>query len=234
MHTPAIPSDAMPLRWAAELMKRLRALYGVKFDQAWGNLKPDEIPALWADQLAGLTGQEIAVGLAACRDREWPPTIPEFRRLCRPWTDPEVGFYVSVKAMGARRPGQTGEWPHPALYWAAVSIGAHDLANCAYSVLRGRWEAALSAQLAHAQWDPIPAPSVALPAPGQTVATREEAAAALRKMGALGIGKPRLGGDGRDWARTLLANPKGKSPAIIDMAKRALANLESAFLAAEA
>lgn len=221
MQALANPSDPLPLRWTAELMKRLRALYGTKFDQAWSNLDPKEIPTLWAEALAGFTGEEIAAGLTACRDREWPPTIPEFRRLARPWTDPEVAFYLAVKGMSERRIGRLGAWPHPAVYWAAVNVGVHELANTGYKAMQSRWEAALAAQIGRNEWEPIPQPSQALPAPGQTIATREEAEAALKRMNDASRVIKRTG-DGRDWARKILATPQGRSVTAINAAKAAL------------
>ena len=182
MQTPENQFNQFPIKWAAELIKRMRSLYGVKFDQAWANIKPDEIPALWAEQLSGLTGNELAIGLTACRDKEWPPTIPEFRRMCRPWSDPEVAFYLAAKGVGERKSGKMGDWPHPAVYWAAVAVGSHDIANSGYKAIQSRWEAALTSQLAHQKWEPIPTPPVALPEPQKSHSLPKEAQEVIKQI----------------------------------------------------
>ncbi|KAK50415.1 hypothetical protein L576_1725 [Bordetella bronchiseptica OSU054] len=98
--------------------------------------------------------------------------------------------------------------------------------NCGYSVMRSRWERAFRDELARGQWGPVPMPAPALPAPGATRATPEEAAEAMAKMGAGGV----LAQGGRDprrgWRRVLaeMKDPKGRrySPAIVAMARNAL------------
>ncbi|VEI25152.1 hypothetical protein [Bordetella bronchiseptica] len=208
------------------VVSELRLLYGSKFAQAWEGLTPREVKASWGEKLAGLTEAEARVGLVACLGRDWPPTLPEFIRLCRPWMDPEVAFHEAVAGMAARKRGEMGAWSHPAVFHAARSVGTHDLLNCGYSVMRSRWERAFRDELARGQWGPVPMPAPALPAPGATRATPEEAAEAMAKMGAGGV----LAQGGRDprrgWRRVLaeMKDPKGRrySPAIVAMARNAL------------
>ncbi len=40
----------------------------------------------WLEGLRGYTQEEVAYGLSGCltRDNDWPPDLPEFRKLCRP------------------------------------------------------------------------------------------------------------------------------------------------------
>lgn len=42
----------------------------------------DEAIKEWSVYLAGLTGEQIKHGLEAW-DLEWPPTLPEFRNICK-------------------------------------------------------------------------------------------------------------------------------------------------------
>ena len=40
----------------------------------------------WQRGLAGLTAEQMAIGMARCatqRKDQWPPTLPEFRALCK-------------------------------------------------------------------------------------------------------------------------------------------------------
>jgi hypothetical protein len=220
------PSVPAPAAWVARLIERLQALYGAKFAQQWEGISPARLNEIWGEELAGYAGDEIARGLLACRTRVFPPTLPEFLLLCRPGLAPDVAFQDAVAGMAARRRGEVGYWSHPAVYWAAVAVGPHDLLQCTYGTLRSRWERALSDQMAKGQWAPVPEPAPALPAPGQTLATREEAAAAMKRMGADKV-LSQTGRNQRDWAHRIFAEQERKggkrsSITVIAMARRAL------------
>jgi len=91
-----------------------------------------------------------------------------------------------------------GDWSHPAIYWAAVATGTHDLLNSTYSSIKARWEKSFTEELAKGVWHAIPEVRDALPAPGKTMATKQEAEAALKRMGAEKVLK-QAGRDGRRW-----------------------------------
>lgn len=215
----------IPETWAARVIERLHLLYGSKFMQQWDGIDKATMVRAWAEQLAGFTGDEVSAGLAACGNRPFAPTLPEFKRLCRPWLEPEVAFRLAVTGMQSRRAGEIGAWPHPAVYWAAAEIGNHDMLNQAWQTLKSRWEAAYSIQLTRQSWDDVPVPAVALPAPGGTAATKEQADAGIQAMAAAAIEKPR---DPKAWAKKILANPKGRSPTVVGMARRVLEQQEAA------
>jgi hypothetical protein len=72
------------------LWSRFSHLYGNRFEVSYGpaltetgELQP--VAATWAKALAGFTGDDLARGLHGCLDRNdgWPPSLPEFRALCR-------------------------------------------------------------------------------------------------------------------------------------------------------
>lgn len=213
------------------LWNRLSGTYGGRWLKDFPDMDSIENwKEAWAEALLEdrVSPHEVAEGLRACRRMypDWPPAVGEFIQACRPGLIPENAFHDAVKGMTARQRGEVGEWSHPAVYWAATDVGRHDLLNCGYSVMKARWERALAAQLARSEWPPIPAPAPALPAPGSTSATREDAETALKVMGAGVI----LNESGRDplrgWKRVIAEteNPKGKrySPGIVAMARNAL------------
>lgn len=147
-------------------------------------------------------------------------------RAFRPGLIPENAFHDAVAGMTVRRRGEMGQWTHPAVYWATARVGSHDLPNCGYSVMQSRWERALSEELSRSEWAAIPAPAVALPAPGATQATPEEAAKALKAMGA-GTILNAFGRDPRRWAKRILAEAQRKggrvpSLAVLSMAQAAV------------
>ncbi|WP_368647741.1 hypothetical protein ABRZ00_12830 [Castellaniella ginsengisoli] len=211
----------LPLTWATKLIERLHLLYGTRFSQAWEGIDKAQLAQAWAEELAGFTGEELATGLAACKARPWPPTLPEFIVLCRPPIQPEVAFHEAVQGLLARQRGERGAWSHPAIFHAAVAVGAHDMLHATYGQLQARWGRALADILARGSWEPIPDAHQALTAPRKTEAGDREAANALRAIGAGHVLKPG-NRDPRDWARRILANPKGRTQAIVEMAKRAL------------
>lgn len=75
----------------AKIFIRLQTIYGHK----WLSAVPDEgtqavALAEWRYQLSGLSVVEIEAGFhkLAGRDSEWPPTVIEFRDLCRRRREP--------------------------------------------------------------------------------------------------------------------------------------------------
>lgn len=123
----------------------------------------------WSEGLADLAGDEIRAGLVACLNAsDWPPTLPEFRRLCRPVPDYETAFRDAVTAAGHRLRGENADWSSPALYWTAQDFGFFELQHAAWETSRARWTRLLDERLRDPRLPPIPLPRAALPAVGQT------------------------------------------------------------------
>jgi len=218
--------NALPQVWAVKLIDALHLTYGTRFLQAWERIDMAKLAWHWGEELVGFTEAEIAAGLAACKTRLWPPTLPEFMLLCRPWMEPEIAFQQAVKGLMARQQGKRGYWAHPAVYWAAVKIGNHDMLAGSWQTLKTRWEAAFRHVLAQSNLHPVPEPAQALPAPGAVSLSRDEAnrlIAQVRQM----TGEMATPGsnvkDHKAWARRILANPAGRTIAVVRMAQEALA-----------
>lgn len=204
-----------PNRWRANFT-------GENAIQAWRNT--------WSEAFDedSITLEEIRAGIKNCRRMfDWPPSLTEFMRACRPMLDPEVAFHEAVKGLTARRKGERGDWSHPAIYYASIAVGQHDIMNCAYATMKGRWEKALAAQLAQAEWAPIPEASIALPEPKRTELTNAEAQKAMDRLGAGDI-LNKSGRDHKRWAKRILDNPKNHSPLAVAMAQRAFRSEEVA------
>src|SRR5690606_37294683 len=97
-----------------------------------------------------------------------------------------------------------------------------DMLHANYGQLQARWSRALNDSLAKGTWDPIPDAQQALPAPARTEAGDREAARAMEAIGATNVLGGHKGRDPKAWAKKILANPKGRTPAVVDMARRAL------------
>src|SRR5690606_18562053 len=83
-----------------QLFTRLDAMYPVRWRSAF-----PAAPAIhswertWAEALVeeGITPQDVATGLRNCRRLfDWPPSLTEFLRACRPALDPEAAFHQAV------------------------------------------------------------------------------------------------------------------------------------------
>lgn len=185
---PETPSTSLPGSWIDRLFVRLGAIYGNKFADAWESQSIEEVKAVWADELAGYTADEIRAGLIALRQRAptWPPTLFEFAAYCRPLArgpaDPEIGFHEAVRGLDQRKRGEAGEWSHPAIYWAAQDVGPFDVLNCTWPQLRARWSAALERRLAEANLPPIPVPPPQLPAPPRDIEVDKANLARIKAM----------------------------------------------------
>lgn len=215
-----------PVPWAVKLVDRLHVLYGAQFLRQWEGIDKRALALAWAEDLAGYTGDEIARGLAACKAKPFPPTLPEFLLLCRPTLNPEAAYHEAVAGMVARNSGERGEWSHPGIYWAAVRVTSHDLLSMGWQAIRGRWEAALRDVMSKGRWEAVPEPAPALPAPGKSQLSREQQREAMEQVRSVAASaNPVRAASGRDplaWARAVIAHPKGRTPTVIDMARRAL------------
>lgn len=83
--------------------------YGHKWLASYGENIEAGAGATWQRGLAGVTPAQIADGLRACleRDDPWPPTLPEFRKMCLPAasTQPSAEQWKSSRADPMKMPG---------------------------------------------------------------------------------------------------------------------------------
>lgn len=59
---------------------------GATFGHRWISSYGAEPSETWLAGLVDMTPEELRTGLVACMtwEPEWPPTLPQFRKLCRP------------------------------------------------------------------------------------------------------------------------------------------------------
>jgi len=71
-----------PEKVIERLWNRMTQLYGHKWTSSYGEFDQDDT---WAMGLADLSLDQIKTGFVACldSDEEWPPTLPQFRQLCK-------------------------------------------------------------------------------------------------------------------------------------------------------
>jgi len=202
---------ALPESWIEKLFSRLSAMYGRKFADLWAGCNLAEVKAVWAEDLAGCSGEEIKRGLDACKTRTFPPTLPEFLMLCRKTVEYELLFMDAVKAM------RTGEWDSKLLYWTTQKAGAFEVRSESYKRMEKVWKSAVD-QCSTENLPDIPPPREALPAPGQQSVSREEASKRVDELGSV-IGRV----DHKAWAKRILANPKAFQQISVKFAQEAMA-----------
>lgn len=213
--------EPLPTAWIEKLFDRMAALYGSKFADMWRGSDPVEVKKLWAGELGKLTRDEVTKGAQALMTLEWPPSLPQFVALCRPKIDPQKAFTEAINGLLARDRGEVGTWNHPAIFWAAVRVGAFDMKNATYSQIKGRWESALGDELEKSQWQEIPKPVVALP---PVKVPKEVAEKYVAKLQALNVESSQI--DHKRWAKRIMERhqrgDKSLIPIQVSMARAAL------------
>ena len=168
----------MPAVSVEKLFAWFRARYGNRFDSMWADVPAEDVMAAWVADLADLTQADIARGLEACRKtRDWPPSAPEFRRLCLVQIDYEAAF-VEAAHQWQLRAGGVDQWSEPAIFWAACAIG-NDVVSYPYRWMANRWRIELDKARAAVQSgdlsSTVPPRREVLPNPAAVIATGEEA-----------------------------------------------------------
>lgn len=217
--------NPIPQAWIDALFAKMSALYGNKFTDMWRDSSMQAIKSVWAQELGKLSRDELAKGANALMTQEWPPTLPQFIKLCRIEIDPLAAYYEAVNGVIARERGEMGEWSHPAVFWASVKISAFDLKNQSYSAVKARWESALQEEIAKGQWAEIPKAHIALPAPNAKT-SKEIADKYISETQV--IKNENLNVDHKRWAKKIMerhrAGDKTLTHIQISFAKEALEN----------
>lgn len=147
----AIQSTALPCDWIERLFMRLAQMYPGKFLDSIADIGATKVT--WGEGLAGISAEEIRRGLYGCLKKPWPPTLPEFRALCRPPRDAEAEFRRAADILGH----QPIDWAGDAvLYWTVHAVGPFDIRSRPYEgTLKYRWTNALRT---YEDIDNLPAP----------------------------------------------------------------------------
>lgn len=217
------------------LFDRMAFLWGKKFTDQWGGVlsgkdetevqkNVDKMHQVWLSALAGISELEFRRGATKMQKLDWPVSLPEFLKLCRPEVNPLTAYYEALEGSRSRERGEVGIWSHPAIFWASVRVSTFELMNQSYSQIKTRWEAALAAELEKGNWEPIPAPMIALPSSKKRL-SKEETEKVLQHLKAVSGVKPSQA-DPKGWARKILQRhadgDKNLTPVQVEFARQAL------------
>ena len=173
------------------LFNRMDGIYPGKWKQCFAN---DESIKNWRDTWTEeivnerLSPGEVKNGIHTCaREHDWPPSLAEFLKACRPAIDLQRAFYEACEQMHKRKSGGD-KWSDPLIYWAAVKLGG-DIFNYPYQSIKSRWQMAFDAARDEISKGKLPneVPEVkeALPAPGKTTLSTEKANEIFSQMKAV-------------------------------------------------
>lgn len=174
----------LPLAWIDKIWERLFSFYGKKFTDFWGGADQKQIASIkriWAEDLSGYSAEEIKTGLDKCKENDYPPTMPQFLKMCRPLINYEASFAEAVKQLHLRKEA-LDNWSAPAIYYAAITMH-HELSNCSYASVKDRWRNAIDTAVENIKCGKIPneVPLVIL-APEEIKITPEKAKENLERL----------------------------------------------------
>lgn len=208
--------------WIDALFVRMLNTFGSRFADMWRGTDIDSVKATWAPELSKLSREEFTKGVQALVTLDWPPTLGQFIKLCRPPLDAQKAFVEALNGLVARDRGEVGVWSHPAIFWATTRIGAFDMKNSTYPQIMGRWQAALEDELAKKEWAEIPKPALQIPVEKVAKNVAEKYLAQLKSFSA----ESNDGVDHKRWAKKIMARyeagDKTLLPIQIKFAKEAL------------
>lgn len=166
--------NTLSSRVTEELFKRIVAILGSRFSEAYKGVAPEVFQAEWSASLADFKPIEIERGLAQMAQQKFVPTLGEFSQWCRPCLDPEYAFHEAVRCFRQRDKGMVGDWSHPAV-WRAASTMSLEVRQQDYRKVAARWRLELSAELAVGWGDAVPEPPLRIE--NRVVATNDSPAA---------------------------------------------------------
>lgn len=145
---PSQPEQPQKLRQGLldNLWLKMTEMYGHRWTASFG-VSADQSHA-WAATLAGLSGAQIASGLAALVERgdDWPPSAPDFRKLCEGASPEALGLPSAAaayrEACRNAHPAAAPRWSHEAVHHAACETGFHELRSLPESKSRALFERA--------------------------------------------------------------------------------------------
>ena len=89
---------------AARLMNKMKAFYGKKYAEQWGDIPASEIADAMVECLQGLSAEDFKRGYLRMQKSTFCPTIPEFRSWCEPQTSDWLGAHeawaIAEKSVG--------------------------------------------------------------------------------------------------------------------------------------
>ncbi|MEN9659945.1 MAG: hypothetical protein RL571_3410 [Pseudomonadota bacterium] len=186
-------SHALPLAWVEKIFRKMHGRFGNQFVDKFRSGESFEVTLMdgnteerdtgienakmvWAEELAGFSGEEIARGMAA-KFLYGAPDLDKFQVACRQNVeiDLEVRMQLAITQMSRRRQYLDENWPDNRTFWAAQRIG-NDLVVQEPWRLKARWVAAwMDAERDSNRTIPDASTQALLPPPAKRMMTKAQA-----------------------------------------------------------
>lgn len=144
----------LPLNWVEAIHRKFVTYWGEAFLNKWNAIPMDELLVAWSEELAGYTPEELKRGLAACKEKTFPVSFPEFLMLCRPVLTPERALAEAL-TQSQLRPGGKDKWSHPAVFWTFYNL-SWEFKNLTTKELEKRWVPEFQQVMAKGSWPEVP------------------------------------------------------------------------------
>jgi hypothetical protein len=102
------------------MVDKLFHFFLVRYGKLWADryanlgLTMNEIKTEWDAEIRKLTPQELQSGIDACRTKTFPPTLPEFIKMC--WAGHPTADEAWALALKAMDENQTVVWTNEIMY----------------------------------------------------------------------------------------------------------------------
>lgn len=151
-------SKPLPATATQHVFDSLKGQLGAKMATLWDGIAPDLVMREWGSGLSGFRKQELQRGLDACSERQFAPTLGEFKQLCRPCLNHEWAWLEAGECLRQRDTGALGDWTHPAVFFAAAEMSP-EVRGGDWMRHKTRWSRTLQRELAKG-WREVPAPAM--------------------------------------------------------------------------
>lgn len=149
---PVEPLSVSGSRYAGQVIDRVFVRMTSNYGHRWSSrfASADMLNAAkaeWAWALDEFSLDEIKQGFERCFEHyEWPPSMTEFVRCCRPANEdfglPDLEAAYREACAKSHEPNSPAmRWSHPAVYHAGRQAGWHDL-HCSLSGVKNKFEKA--------------------------------------------------------------------------------------------
>lgn len=124
----------------------LKMEYGKLYADQWAHIKPENMIFYWVESLIDYDISEIKKGIEAQKMKDFPPTLPQFRKLCRPDINFAQAYYEAIEGLNSIERGNVYIWSNEAIRTSAMSL-KNTLMQMPYNQIRDQWEFTLKKAL---------------------------------------------------------------------------------------
>ena len=120
---------SLPLPWVDRVFEKLTLVYGQAFLARWRDIDLNAVKSDWCHEMAGMEKSPSRIAFALANLPERPPSVIEFRALCRSAPVPDVPKLPEPKADPERVAQELAKLRNTSLAQPMQSVGCKDWAR---------------------------------------------------------------------------------------------------------